>query len=117
LTRCILIVDDDPDIRHILADALQDAGFAVATAIDGVDALDQVEQHPPDAILLDLMMPAMDGWSVLERLRARGIPVAIVSGAATVLKTADAYGVQVAIGKPFALDSLVEQVEVLCNPL
>lgn len=121
MTKCILIVDDDADTRHILADALQEAGFAVATAVDGVDALDQVEQHPPDAILLDLIMPAMDGWSVLEclrtRARSRSIPVAIVSGAPTVLKTANEHGVQVAIGKPFALEALVEQVEVLCNPL
>src|SRR5262245_24168718 len=105
-------------MRHVLADALQEAGFAVATAVDGLDALDQVEQHRPDAILLDLIMPAMDGWSVLERLRrcagSRNIPVGIVSGASTMRKTADAHGVQVAIGKPFALEALVEQVDVLC---
>jgi CheY-like chemotaxis protein len=121
LTKRILIVEDDDAVRHVLSDALQDAGYAVATAMDGFDALDQIDQHPPDAILLDLMMPSMDGWSFLQQFRGRGccgeIPVGILSAAPMVLKTADAWGVQVAIGKPFALDALLTQVERLCEPL
>ncbi len=118
MTKRILIVEDDDAVRYVLSDALQDAGFAVATAMDGVDALDQIEQHPPDAILLDLMMPTLDGWSFLERFRPQScIPVGIISAAPVVLKTADAWGVQVAIGKPFCLDTLVGQVEKLCEPL
>jgi CheY-like chemotaxis protein len=116
-----MIVEDDDAIRYVLTDTLLDAGFAVATAMDGFDALDQIDQHPPDAILLDLMMPSMDGWSFLERFRARScgqsIPVGILSAAPMLLKTADAWGVQVAIGKPFAIDALVGQVERLCEPL
>ena len=116
-----MIVDDDDAIRHVLSDALQDAGYAVATAMDGFDALDQIDQHPPDAILLDLMMPTMDGWSFLESFRGRscadGIPVGLLSAAPMLLKTADAWGVQVAIGKPFALEALIGQVERLCDPL
>jgi CheY-like chemotaxis protein len=121
LTKCILIVEDDDAIRHVLSDALQDAGYAVATAMDGFDALDQIDQHPPDAILLDLMMPTMDGWSFLESFRSRacaeGIPVGLLSAAPVLLRTADAWGVQVAIGKPFALEALISQVERLCDPL
>jgi CheY-like chemotaxis protein len=121
LTKRILIVEDDDAIRHVLSDALQDAGFAVATALDGLDALDQIDQHPPDAILLDLMMPAMDGWNFLESFRRRSrtaeIPVGLLSAAPVLLRTADAWGVQVAIGKPFELDRLVSQVERLCEPL
>jgi CheY-like chemotaxis protein len=121
LTKRILIVEDDDAIRHVLSDALRDAGYAVATAMDGFDALDQIDQHPPDAILLDLMMPTMDGWSFLEcfrnRSRAAGIPVGLLSAAPMLLKTADAWGVQVAIGKPFALETLISQVDRLCDPL
>jgi CheY-like chemotaxis protein len=121
LTKRILIVEDDDAIRHVLSDALQDAGYAVATAMDGSDALDLIDQHPPDAILLDLMMPTMDGWSFLERFRSRscaaGIPVGLLSAAPMLLKTADAWGVQVAIGKPFALEALINQVDRLCDPL
>jgi len=123
LIRCILIVEDDDAIRYLLADALQEAGYAVATATDGVDALDQIEQHPPDAILLDLMMPApaVDGWAFLETCRGNArsaqIPIGLLSAAPMLLKTADAWGVQVAIGKPFALETLLGQVEQLVHPV
>lgn len=116
-----MIVEDDDAIRYLLADALQDAGFSVATALDGFDALDQIQQHPPDAILLDLMMPLMDGWTFLETCRAdpisAQIPIGILSATPMLLKTADAWGVQVAVGKPFKMDSLISHVECLLDPL
>jgi CheY-like chemotaxis protein len=121
LTKSILVVEDDDLVRHVIADALQEAGFAVALATDGLDALDQIDQHPPDAILLDLRMPQMDGWQFLETCRAApawaDIPIGLLSAAPRLLKTADEWGVQVAIGKPFAIDHLVDQVELLVNPL
>ena len=121
LTKRILVVEDDDAIRHVVSDALLDAGFAVATAIDGLDALDQIDQHPPDGILLDLMMPAMDGWRFLEMCRGNAhladIPIGILSAAPMLHRTADAWGVQVAIGKPFALDELITQVELLVDPV
>jgi CheY-like chemotaxis protein len=121
LTKRILVIEDDDAIRYVVSDALLDAGYAVATAIDGGDALDQIDQHPPDAILLDLMMPSMDGWSFLETCRNDTrfsmIPIGIVSAAPLLCRTADAWGVQVAIGKPFAIDQLVSQVEHLLDPL
>ena len=93
----------------------------MATATDGVHALDQIDQHPPDAILLDLSMPSMDGWSFLEVCRQdtrwAEIPIGIMSAAPKLCKTADAWGVQVAIGKPFALEQLVEKVERLVDPV
>ena len=121
MTKCILIVEDDDALRHVLADVLQDAGYAVAMAIDGDDALDQLGQHVPDAILLDLMMPSRDGWSFLRTCRGNitwgGIPIGLLSAAPMMLKTADAWGVQVAIGKPFAIDALIGQVERLVDPV
>ena len=121
MTKRILIVEDDDAIRYLLADALQDAGFAVATATDGLDALDQIEQHPPDAILLDLIMPSMDGWHFLEAYRSKEdaaqIPIGLLSATPFLLKTADRFGVQVAIGKPFAIDTLLNQVELLVDPV
>lgn len=121
MTTRILVVEDDVDVRHVVSDALQDAGYAVATATDGADALDQIDQHPPDAILLDLAMPSMDGWSFLEAFqnddRCAGIPVGIMSANPMLRHTADAFGVQVAIAKPFALEELVARVEHLLSPL
>ena len=121
MTKRILVVEDDDAIRHVVSDALLDAGFAVATAVDGHDALDQIDQHPPDGILLDLMMPAMDGWRFLEMCRGSAelaeIPIGILSASPVLHRTADAWGVQVAIGKPFALDDLIAQVELLVHPV
>ena len=121
MTTRILVVEDDVDVRYVVSDALRDAGYAVATASDGADALDQIDQHPPDAILLDLAMPSMDGWSFLEAFhnddRCAGIPVGIISANPMLCHTADACGVQVAIAKPFALEELVARVEHLVSPL
>jgi two-component system, chemotaxis family, chemotaxis protein CheY len=121
VTTRILVVEDDPDVRNVVSDALADAGYAVATATDGEDALDQIDQHPPDAILLDLMMPLMDGWSFLEACTCdeqyARIPIGIISATPAVCGTADAFGVQVAIPKPFALNELIARVEHLVHPI
>ena len=121
MTRSILVIEDDDATRHVVSDTLLDAGYAVAVATDGYDALDQIEQHPPDGILLDLMMPSMDGWSFLQACRSKDrfarIPIGLMSGAPRLLRTADAWGVQVAIGKPFALEHLIAQVERLLDPV
>lgn len=121
LTKRILIVEDDDAIRHVLSDALCDAGYAVATATDGADALDQLDDCTPDGILLDLMMPSMDGWRFLQTCRGdarwASIPIGLLSAAPHLCRTADAWGVQVAIGKPFELETLVSQVEVLVDPV
>lgn len=69
--REVLIVDDSPDLRGMLAFTLGDLGFSVREAKDGIDALTQLADHAPDCIVLDLMMPDMDGFKVLEAMRAR----------------------------------------------
>jgi serine phosphatase RsbU (regulator of sigma subunit) len=79
----ILLVDDEPFNLELLAQELEDFGFGLQTATNGREALDLVQQEPPDMVFLDLMMPVMDGFEVLERLQAdeawRSIPVVIVS--------------------------------------
>lgn len=67
----VLIVDDDPDIRGMLRFILDDHGFGVREAGDGQQALDALADHAPDVLLLDLMMPNVDGFTVLETMRAR----------------------------------------------
>jgi DNA-binding response OmpR family regulator len=69
----VLIVDDDPDIRGMLAFTLGDRGFSVREAKDGAGALEELRARPPDCMVLDLMMPNIDGFTVLERMRDRGI--------------------------------------------
>lgn len=79
----ILLVDDEPFNLELLQQELEGFGFDLRTAANGQEALDQIEAEPPDMLFLDLMMPVMDGFNVLERLQAheqwRTIPVVIIS--------------------------------------
>ena len=81
--RDVLIVDDNPDVRGMLGFTLADLGFEVREAKDGNDALAELEAAVPDCMVLDLMMPGLDGFSVLEVMRARGLagrlPVVILT--------------------------------------
>ena len=65
----VLIVDDDPDIRGILAFTMEDAGYVVREAGDGAEAIAAMEKRAPDCVVLDLMMPGLDGFEVLEAMR------------------------------------------------
>jgi hypothetical protein len=82
-SRLALVVDDLPENRDLLRAALESDGWTVEEAGNGLEALDRVEQRRPDAILLDLMMPEMDGIAFVERLRTsernRSIPVLVVT--------------------------------------
>ncbi|MGE5142530.1 MAG: ATPase, T2SS/T4P/T4SS family, partial [Acidobacteriota bacterium] len=82
-TRKVLLVDDEDSLRKVLKDLLERDGYEVAEARDGVQALDQVDRVGPDIIVLDLNLPALDGYGVLSQLRSRpataGIPVIVLT--------------------------------------
>ena len=115
--KCLLVVDDDPDIREALAAALEDHGFRVVTAADGGEALGVLEDRGPMPIVLDLMMPRMDGWTFLERLRANGAlagsPVVIVSAVAPYGVPA---GAEAVLAKPFAIADLTALLDGFVRP-
>jgi len=79
----ILVVDDEPDVRNFLATCLKDAGFQVDTAIDGMEALEKLQQEIPDLITLDMVMPRHSGISVMRKLRRNeawsNIPVIVIT--------------------------------------
>ncbi len=76
----ILVADDDKDIRSVLALYMEDAGFEVVEAADGGEALAVLEHQPVDLCLLDIMMPVMDGYHVLKRIRETSdVPVIVIS--------------------------------------
>ena len=74
----VLVVEDEPTIRELMAILLEEEGYAVRQATDGVEALETVEQYPVDLILSDAKMPRLDGASLAHHLRARGNPLPVV---------------------------------------
>jgi CheY-like chemotaxis protein len=76
--RRILVADDDPSIRRMLGRALSAAYEVVILAADGDVALEEIRRHLPDLVLLDLHMPVLDGWHVLERLEAEHLDVPVI---------------------------------------
>jgi DNA-binding response OmpR family regulator len=70
MARRILVIDDEQDLLDFLRKVLEEEGYAVATAPDGVQGISRARHEPPDLILLDLMMPQMDGWEVLRILKS-----------------------------------------------
>ncbi len=112
----ILVVDDEPSIRMLIRTILQAEGHTITTAPNGREALEMVIENVPDLIVLDLMMPEMDGWHLLEELHIRGLRrhtrVVIVSGhydpqGISDEKRSHAHHV---LPKPFEPTSLVELV-------
>jgi two-component system, OmpR family, response regulator len=76
----VLVIEDEPDIRRLLREILEESGYSVDTAADGCDGLSKATVWPYDAVILDLLLPQMDGWDVLEQLReTHKTPVLILS--------------------------------------
>jgi DNA-binding response OmpR family regulator len=117
VTRHILVVEDDDTIRSTVADALDLEGYSVDTAANGALALDKVRASRPDVIILDLMMPVMDGWAFIRACREEalcaGIPVLVTSAYRKLAETALDFHVQACVAKPFDLDVLLGAVERL----
>ena len=115
--KSVLVVDDDPDIRDFLSMVLEAEGYRVACARDGREALDRVRRDPPDAILLDIMMPRMDGWRFLKEHRMLSAecrcPVLAMSAAGGRYMARE-LGARDFLAKPFDLDTLFGKVAALC---
>jgi two-component system, OmpR family, response regulator MprA len=113
----VLIVDDEPAVREALQRSLAFEGYATETAVDGVDALARLEAYDPDAIVLDVLMPRMDGLTTARRLRAAGdrVPILMLTARDTVgdrVSGLDA-GADDYLVKPFELDELLARLRAL----
>jgi len=112
----ILTADDDPQLLRLVARNLQFEDYDVLTASDGLQALEQIEQYSPDLVLLDVMMPKMDGFTVCQRVREfSGVPIIIVTARGQDLDKirgldlgADDY-----LTKPFSVDELLARVRAV----
>jgi two-component system, chemotaxis family, chemotaxis protein CheY len=115
--RCVLVVDDDSMIRAVVAEALELEGYGVVTATNGAEALDRVRANPPRAVVLDLMMPVMDGWQFLDACRKENlcadIPILVMSAYRHLGEQAPKLRATACIAKPFDLDVLLGAVDRL----
>ena len=114
----ILVVDDEPGITELLTDILEFHGHPVLMANDAEEAIDVIQVQKPDLILVDLMMPSVDGLSLALAFRhdpvARNIPLVAMSASDSALKLADRTGdFDASIAKPFENDQLVALVSRL----
>jgi two-component system, chemotaxis family, chemotaxis protein CheY len=112
--RTVLVVDDDPGVLEVLELALTAEGYHVVLARNGREGLDRADASHPSLMLVDLMMPVMDGWQFVRACRERGThagtPVIILSAARNVEQTVQDLGVQAVLSKPFNLDYLLDLV-------
>src|SRR5256714_15217286 len=117
--RLILIVDDDPRLREFVRVNLEMEGYSVREAASAEEGLAALEEEPPDLILLDVMMPQVDGWEMLRRVHERhgvgAIPVIMFSGKVDEDSLAEAAtrGAQGFIGKPFNPQQLIASTKQL----
>ncbi|GGU14607.1 response regulator transcription factor [Streptomyces violascens] len=113
----ILVVDDEPEVRAAVEDGLAVEGYEVKGAPDGLAALSEVAAWRPDAIVLDVMMPVLDGLGVCRQLRAMGdrTPVLVLTALDSVSERVDGLeaGADDYLVKPFALDELIARVRAL----
>jgi DNA-binding response OmpR family regulator len=124
----ILLVDDDPDIRDVVTMLLETKGYETVTACDGIEFLAALRAEEPDLMIVDLLMPKMDGFAVLKELedgrwsKYRHIPILILSSVREEasrrryeLETALEFNVDDYVEKPISPEVLLERVERLLN--
>jgi len=114
--RCVLVVDDDEGVRYVLREALRDEGYEVIEATDGASALAKLAERAPMLIVLDLMMPGLDGWSFRVRQRelnlAMSVPVLLLSASRQVNEV-QGFGAAAVMVKPFDIEELLALVASL----
>jgi CheY-like chemotaxis protein len=111
----ILVVEDEPSIARLIAHNLEQSGYRVSIAADGVQALRALREAPPDLLILDLLLPLQSGWQVLRELRAHRnarlskLPVVVVSALACerLERQLSALGAEHVLGKPFSVRELL----------
>jgi len=115
----IMLVDDEPNLRELLRQMLELGGFDVVEAEDGLAALEKLEKVAPDVMILDVMMPNLDGVSLCKRLRAgttfAGLPIIMVSGKTQhrAVQEGLAAGANQYLCKPITVEELLQSVRAL----
>jgi len=112
----VLLVDDSASVRAVVSHRLEQAGFEVAAATDGQECLEMLGELRPDIVLLDIVMPGIDGWETLDRIReSSGVPVIMLTARAQEIDRVRGLraGADDYIGKPFQQDELEARMEAV----
>lgn len=115
----LLVVEDDPDLAEVELMILRSAGYVALSAGNGQDALKLVALRQPALILLDMLMPVMDGWSFAREYRARyadPAPIIVLTAAEHAERRADEIGAQAALSKPFDYEELLRVISRFVLP-
>ena len=119
----ILIADDEPDIRTLLVAILKSENYDVITASDGAEALMAIKTSHPDVVILDIMMPKLDGMQVLQKVREdaeiSSIPVIMLTAKVSDkdILSGYKYGANYYIPKPFEISDILEGVRMVLKPV
>ena len=114
----VLVVDDDPAILEICSDLLQTEGYTVSVATNGQQALEQIQMDPPHVILMDIMMPVLDGVEACRQVKANpttaDIPVVLMSARTNLTRQSqDLASADALVAKPFDIDHLLNTIHDL----
>jgi len=107
----VLIVEDDSEVRRLYAIGLNQRGFEVKLAANGAEAVERIESEQPDVILLDWLMPLMNGGEVLSRVTSDGIPIIVISGQPAPEDGRRDPRIVSWLTKPVTIDELVQEIE------
>ena len=114
----VLVVEDDPDLADVMLLALREAGYSVRCAGNGREALDAAAKQLPGLVLLDVLMPVMDGWQCARELRARygrTLPIVVVTAAEHIRSRGHELGADDVLPKPFDIDDFLRTVAHYCG--
>ena len=108
----VLVVDDEPGVGNVLRIKLRIAGYDVTTTTSGAKAIELVRTQEPDVVLLDILMPDVSGFDVLEKVRTfSSVPIIVFTARREVVEEAMQNGANDSITKPFDPDQLIEKIE------
>lgn len=114
MAKKILVVEDDTSIRELLVELLESEGYVVGAAVNGLEGLKYLQQETPDLILIDLMMPVMDGYSFrteqLKNATWSKIPTVVMSAEANAKEKMKHFNVTAFLSKPVELDTILHTV-------
>lgn len=124
MSKRILLVDDEADIRSVYTKTLGKEGYEVTTAKDGKEALEKLKEFKPHLVILDIMMPGMDGWEVAKKIRKDqvlgDIPIIILSVKSEIedkVKSIEEAKTDRHLAKPIELSELIGTIKSLLNEL